>query len=122
MATPHHRHRSSLEGIIDFSTKPQLETNQRIKAKDRFYRIINHFENAENHSKQGPYKRTQLIRYTYEYARSEASKDNFLRAFYGATGLLMGEDGDDDFEQIESAFFEFANYLLDNFFLPCKAP
>lgn len=122
MAAPHHRHQSSLEGVIDFSTKPPLETNQRIKAKDEFYHIVNHFDNAEAHGKEGPYKRSRLIRYTYEYALSETSKDNFLRAFFGATGLQIGEKEDRDIAQIESAFFEFANYLLDNFFLPCKSP
>ncbi|RYO88588.1 hypothetical protein DL763_005932 [Monosporascus cannonballus] len=121
MAAPHHRHQSSLEGIIDFSTKPSLETDQRIKAKNRFYSIVTHFDTAENNSNRSPYKRSQLIRYTYEYALSEASKNNFLLAFFQAMGLSIDKDGDSNFEEIGSAFFDFADYLLDNFFLPLKA-
>lgn len=119
MAAPHHRHQSSLEGIIDFSTKPSLETDQRIKAKNRFYSIVEHFD-TESNSNRTPYNRSRLIRYTYEYALSDASKDNFLLAFFRAMGLSINEDGDSSLKQIESAFFDFADYLLDSFFLPCN--
>ncbi|KAI0423410.1 hypothetical protein F5Y09DRAFT_357206 [Xylaria sp. FL1042] len=117
MAAPHHRHQSSLEGIIDFSTKPLLETDQRIKAKNRFYNIIERF-NAKNNSNRTFYKRSRLIRYTYKYALSEASKNNFLLAFFRAIKLSINKNRDISFKQIKSAFFDFTDYLLNNFFLP----
>ncbi len=34
--------------------------------------------------------------------------------------LLVDDDEDIDFDELRSKFFGFADYLLDNFFLPCK--
>ncbi|KAI1660597.1 hypothetical protein F4813DRAFT_298679, partial [Daldinia decipiens] len=67
-----------------------------------------------------------LVRLTYEYALTDESKDNFLRTFFRSMGLSMdGEDigfGDKDFEEeLRSSLLRFADYLLDNFFLPLKA-
>ncbi|KAI5865282.1 hypothetical protein GGS23DRAFT_558544 [Durotheca rogersii] len=121
MAAPHLRHRSSLQGIIDFSTKAPLETDQRVKARNRFYSIVEHFDTAHNYSNKNPYNRSRLIRYTFEYAMSETSKDNVLRAFIEALELSTDEVEDDDLEQLGPKFFDFADYLLDNFFLPLKA-
>lgn len=122
MFSPHHRHQSSLEDVIDFSTKPPLETDQRNRVQDRFYSIVNHFHANENNSDRPPYKRSQLVRFTYEYARSQESKDTFLRAFFETIRLSIDNDEDIDFEQTEELFFTFADYLLDHFFLPCKPP
>ncbi|KAI1382543.1 uncharacterized protein F4822DRAFT_150778 [Hypoxylon trugodes] len=122
MASPLHRHQSSLEGVINFSAEPPLEAAQRIVAKRRFYRIIEHFETSSNNSDGSPYKRPQLVRFTYEYALSEESRDNLLRAFFRAMALSMGDDNQSiDFEELRLVFFDFADYLLDNFFLPLKA-
>ncbi|RYO84436.1 hypothetical protein DL766_008527 [Monosporascus sp. MC13-8B] len=121
MATPYHHHQSSLENIFDLSAKPSLETDQRIKATNKFYSIVKHFVTAEKNSNRSHYKRSQLIHYTHEYALSQESKDSFLLAFFEAMGLSIDKDGDSDFEHIESTFFDFADYLLDNFFLPLKA-
>ncbi|KAI1768657.1 hypothetical protein GGR53DRAFT_346453 [Hypoxylon sp. FL1150] len=122
MASPLHRHQSSLEGIINFSAEPPLETAQRIVAKRRFYRIIEHFETSSNDGDGSSYKRPQLVRFTYEYALSEESRDNLLRAFFRAMALSMDDDNQSiDFEELRSIFFGFADYLLDNFFLPLKA-
>ncbi|KAI0868862.1 hypothetical protein GGS24DRAFT_191025 [Hypoxylon argillaceum] len=120
--SPLHRHQSFLEGVIDFSTEPPLEIDQRSVAKDRFNRIIDYFDNNDpnNHS---PYNRSQLIRCTYQYALSETSQDNLLRAFFRAMTLSVdNDDGDNDdinFDELRPHFFGFADYLLDNFFLPC---
>ncbi|KAL7620219.1 hypothetical protein AAE478_009212 [Parahypoxylon ruwenzoriense] len=103
------------------STEPPLGTDQRANAKRRFYRIVEHFD-AGNNDDGNPYSRSRLIRYTYEYAISEVSQDNFLRAFFRAMALSIDEDEDtDNFEPPRSGFFDFAEYLLDNFFLPLKA-
>ncbi|KAI1424058.1 hypothetical protein F5Y12DRAFT_754595 [Xylaria sp. FL1777] len=114
----------SLEDVIDFSAEAPLGIIQRNDAKRRFYRIVEHFRGdiAVNSSQ---YKPSLLIRYPYEYALSDESRDNFLRAFFRALALsLTGQDNDndlDDLENLRSLFFGFASYLLDNFFLPIKA-
>ncbi|GAP87961.1 hypothetical protein SAMD00023353_1600370 [Rosellinia necatrix] len=120
--SPLHRHQSSLEGIIDFSTEPEppLGTDQRSVAKDRFNRIIDYF-NTDDLSDRSPYNRSQLIRFTYQYALSEQSQDNLLRAFFRAITLSVNDDEDINFDELRSKFFSFADYLLDNFFLPLKA-
>ncbi|KAI3339695.1 hypothetical protein F4824DRAFT_35029 [Ustulina deusta] len=118
--SPLHRYQLSLEGVIDFSTEPPLGTDQRSVAKDRFNRIIDYF-NTDDPSDRSPYNRSQLIRFTYQYALSEQSQDNLLRAFFRAMTLSVDDNDNSDFEELRSKFFGFADYLLDNFFLPLKA-
>ncbi len=68
-----------------------------------------------------------LVRLTYEYARTGESKDIFLRAFFTAMELSMdGQDGadlaDPDIEvDVGLALRGFADFLFDNFFLPCTS-
>ncbi|KAI0527764.1 hypothetical protein F5B22DRAFT_3173 [Xylaria bambusicola] len=125
--SPLHRHQSSLEGIIDFSAEEPLGIHQRNDARRRFYRIVEHFGASGAIDRAPPkYEPPRLVRYTYEYALSEESRDNFLRAFFRAMTLsLTGQSGDDndldDLENIRSLFFGFASYLLDYFFLPIKS-
>ncbi|KAJ8132211.1 hypothetical protein O1611_g1407 [Lasiodiplodia mahajangana] len=52
-----HRHQSSLEGIIDFSTEPPLGTEQHSVAKDRFNRIVDYFD-TDDPSNRSPYHRS----------------------------------------------------------------
>jgi hypothetical protein len=129
-ALPHHRHQSSLEGLIDFSAKPPLSEDEHDQAKRKFYHVVEHFEVDENgqpsSNRSRQYNPPKLIRYTYEYARSPLSKDNFLQAFFKILELSI--DGDEDIdlsgaleEQIRSSLFGFADDLINNFFLPCKA-
>ncbi|KAI0400319.1 hypothetical protein F4802DRAFT_610207 [Xylaria palmicola] len=144
--TPIHRRQSSLEGIINFSQLPPLEH-------------LNHFETRDDGGGDGggngdgnnnaarsrtartrrtghDHSRPRLVHLTYEYARSEAFQDYFLRAFSQSMSLPMsgGENGDEEEEadvnltnreleaDLRSTLFGFADYLLDNFFLPLKAP
>ncbi|POR32496.1 Uncharacterized protein TPAR_07272 [Tolypocladium paradoxum] len=125
--SPHHRHQASLDGVIDFSTEPSLGALERVEARRRFYHIVNHVE-EKNRSSSGsgsnPYNRPALVRLTYEYALSEESQDHFLRAFFRSMALsVTGENvdfGDKDLEgELRSTLLSFADYLLDNFFLPC---
>lgn len=124
-SAPHHRHQSSLETVINFSLGLALGANQRAQAKKRFNHIINHFQARDNDN--GPYKRSVLVRLTYEYACSEESQDIFLQAFFQTITLSIDEDIQIDFnnkdieEEVYSTLLGFADYLLDNFFLPCKA-
>ncbi|KAK5999031.1 hypothetical protein PT974_01418 [Cladobotryum mycophilum] len=114
------RHQSSLEGIMDFSREPPLASELRAQAKRKFYLIVEHFE--EFHKSDGqPYNQPQLIRYTYEYARSEESQDNFLRAFFQALALSMDGGEDLNFDDLSSPFIGFAEHLFNNFFLPLRA-
>lgn len=81
---------------------------------------MNNGENSRGNISGSPgYNRSRLIRLTYDYARSPLSQDNFLRAFFGSLELSM--DGEEDLnEPIRSKFFGFADYLVNNFFLPRK--
>jgi hypothetical protein len=132
---PLDRHRSSLEGIIDFSVETPLDDDQRARAKRQFCQIVDYFHKLEpeepKNQRGTTYSRPLLIRYTYEYARSLESRDVFFRSFFRCMGLsLDADDGSQEdnrldldsgqVEALSSLFFTFADYLLDNFFLPCK--
>ncbi|KAI1181997.1 hypothetical protein F5B17DRAFT_221942 [Nemania serpens] len=111
------------------STEEGLDAIQRDDCKRRFYRIVNHFLSAsEIHSsgaRSQTYSPPRLIRLTYEYALSDDARDNFLRAFFHSVNLpiVTGDPGHDDGdpEALRASVFGFADYLLDNFFLPLKA-
>ncbi|OJD20479.1 hypothetical protein ACJ73_08186 [Blastomyces percursus] len=119
-----HRHQSSLEGIINFPPPQPFAPDQRARAQRRFYDIINHF-NAVDNSRRHGYRRALLLRYTYEYSRSELSQDTFLRAFFQSMKVDVEENIDFDDEELEdqvgSNLATFADLLIDNFFLPLKA-
>lgn len=73
-----------LEGVIDaLASSPQLGLEQRDQATRIFNAIIEASEPLQ-HSK-GSYKQITLVGLTYEYARSEASRDTFLRFFFQQT-------------------------------------
>jgi hypothetical protein len=135
MVSPHHRHQSSLEGVIDFSDQ-HLHPDERNRATRIFNRIINYYEPSQ--TKNGPYKQITLLRATYEYA---LSRDNFLKLFFlyiGRESHLTEQLSESNFSQTLSHFVNFdsitaeqkdelgksvsafADYLVDNFFLPCK--
>lgn len=121
MPSPHHRHQTSLEGVIDASaSSPQLSPEQRDQATRIFNAIIEALEPLQ-HSK-GSYKQITLVRLTYEYARSEASRDTFLRFFFQQTQIPTEKT---DLDLIRSCDYgpqlsAFADTLVENFFLPCK--
>ncbi|KAI1118331.1 hypothetical protein F5Y14DRAFT_400039 [Nemania sp. NC0429] len=121
MASPLHRHQSSLEGILNFShpPPPPLETELRKHASRKLYNICEYFDAglpADN------YSRPRLVRYTYEYSLSQESKDCFLRYFFQAIDLeISTEDILVSFENLRPKFFQFGDHLFDNFFLPVKA-
>ncbi|KAK0732467.1 hypothetical protein B0T21DRAFT_452061 [Apiosordaria backusii] len=117
---------SSLEGIISSSSPPLWNIDQRAQGQARFYRIIQHFETvASNDDCNGQYNQPKLVRLTYDHARSEASKDMFLQAFFHLAELpIEGEheiDLNDDSKRLGSVVSEFADYLFDNLFLPLRA-
>ncbi|KAI5921713.1 hypothetical protein F4810DRAFT_330693 [Camillea tinctor] len=107
-----------MASIINFSPEPPLKTELRDYASGRLHSICEHFDTG---LPQGDFSRPRLIRYTYTYSLSQESGDYFLRAFFQAVDLRI--DGDElvNFENIRSKFFDFGDYLFDNFFLPVKA-
>jgi len=122
-SSPLHRHQSSLEGVLDFSAEVPLSADQRARASHQFHHIVRHFEFP---AETRPYSRPLLVRYTYEYARSQESRDVFLRAFFQSMRLSLNDEdvdlGNTEVETgLRSALFDFADYLLDNFFLPCMS-
>jgi hypothetical protein len=99
-----------------------------------FYRIIGHFEAIETtrSSKRPPgskqYNRPAFVRLTFKYTRTPESQDKFLQAFFSCMALDIDEDDnlnldDDDDDSIATdlnqALSDFADYLLNYFFLPC---
>ncbi|KAI1119836.1 hypothetical protein F5Y10DRAFT_149237 [Nemania abortiva] len=119
--SPHHRHPLSLEAVINFPDAIPLSNSQRTNARRRFYQIATHFETDRNSNNTTQYSPPRLVRLTYEHALSEQSRDYFLRTFFLAMALSIdGQQAEDDAENLRSAFFDFAEYLMDNFFLPLK--
>ena len=116
--------------MIDFSKKPPLSHTQYESATCRFRQLIDHFDGLPYNKQSGDeYDRVKLVRFTFEYARSEESQGNFLQAFFEAAGTLIDEDpieDDDDFglgnatqrAALQGSINNFADYLFDNFFLP----
>lgn len=86
---------------------------------------MDRFDVDDGHDDNSGYGRVKLVRLTCEYARSEESKDNFLRAFDVAAIPMDDEDeGEEDdpvgdADQIRDGLNNFADYLFDNFFSPC---
>ncbi|RSL71270.1 hypothetical protein CEP53_001527 [Fusarium sp. AF-6] len=126
-ALPLHRHRSSLEGIIDFSSRPPLSVDDRASATRRFYQVINHFDSNDIGQNHDQYDRVKLVRFTYEYSISEESRSNLLVALFEFLNLSPSAHEDIDFDdsthraELQAGLDEFADYLVDNFFLPLKA-
>src|SRR5271154_2282839 len=77
MASPHHRHQSSLEGVLDFSSPQPLEPDQRNRATDIFNQIVAQYEPCQTDGKG--YKRITLLRVAHD---SVISRDNFLSCFF----------------------------------------
>ncbi|KAK4194462.1 hypothetical protein QBC40DRAFT_290706 [Triangularia verruculosa] len=114
---------SSLESIIFYSSPPLWDTDKRAQGKARFYRIVQYFEKVAANDNR-PYNQPKLVRLTYDYARSEASKDMFLQVFFHLAELpIEGEDDinlHDESGRLGSVVSEFADYLFANLFLPLR--
>ncbi|OAA53004.1 hypothetical protein SPI_09492 [Niveomyces insectorum RCEF 264] len=128
-AAPHHRHQTSLEDVVDMSsiTLDPLAPPVRQAARQTFYRVVEYFEAIDPHLNNArdqrvtTYSQPRLVRFTYEYALSDNSRDVFLRAFFGSMALAMDSDAALDFQELAPRFAGFAEYLMDYFFLPLKA-
>ncbi|KIH91080.1 hypothetical protein SPBR_02063 [Sporothrix brasiliensis 5110] len=117
----------SPELAVDLSTAQEpLSQAERAAARDTFYRVVQHFETTDPYNtasrttRRTLYSQPLLVRYTYEFARSVESQDIFLRSFCNALALdVAAIDVTLDFDELAPLFSAFAEYLMDNFFLPC---
>ncbi|EFX01765.1 ATP-binding cassette transporter [Grosmannia clavigera kw1407] len=98
------------------------EPAQHVLASRRFAALTSRFDVGDGRdSDSNDYDRVKLVRLTYEYARSEESRNNFLRASFEIASLPMDTEEDNldgDTEHLHDALIDFADYLFDNFFLP----
>ncbi|KAL8396991.1 hypothetical protein RB594_003910 [Gaeumannomyces avenae] len=109
-----------------------MEENTHAQAKTRMRHVLQHCEEASASQQPPPrqdYNHPALVRLTHEYAWSDESL--FLSSFFGHVGLpLEGDvtDPDVDFNdpEVKARLCEsvdaFAEYLMDNFFVPPKIP
>ncbi|EZF16020.1 hypothetical protein H112_05858 [Trichophyton rubrum D6] len=119
-AQPHQHHQTSFENGIDFSAEEPLTVDQRSHAHRRFEKAIEYFGNHVSSSAK--FKPHLLIRYTYEFARSELSKDMILRFFFAS--IKIDIDSTEDIELNDSLLHElkdFADLLLNHFFAPLRS-
>lgn len=116
----HHRHQVSLETILNFAGPQPMSADQRANARQKFYTVVDHCKSAEILKPDDRYSRPLLIRYTYEYARSELAQDTFLRAFFDIMGVDEDLDLDltRDGDQLQEKLVDFAEFLMGNFFIP----
>lgn len=114
---PTHRHELSLEGFVDFSAVLPLGEEERSLGSRRFHLIVDHFQ-SKTRPQDRSYSRPLLLRYTYEYARSEESRDNFLRTFFDSLGIPLGKDDEIEYDAFAVDVYGFADHLMDSFFLP----
>jgi len=109
---------------IDFGsqTPPFTNADKRAQAVSRFYRIVQHFGPIEENNPSKPYNRATLIRLTFEYARSPESQDRFLAFFFQSLTVGMLDDEAVDYADpcLGESFLGVAEFLITNFFLPCK--
>ena len=134
MASPLHRHQSSLQGFLDFSSPTILEPHQLSRAVEIFNSLVSRYEPLQADHRRYGY--ITLLRTVHEFV---VSKDNFLKHLFLFIGrdLRQGQDvSEPDFAKALSRFSDlnswegkqsvelqqtlaaFSDYLVDNFFLP----
>ncbi|EEH38034.2 hypothetical protein PAAG_00955 [Paracoccidioides lutzii Pb01] len=126
-----HPHQASFEGIINVSASGPLIATQRARARRIFYSIVDYFGPPPSDQRPSEYNRPLLVRYTYEFSRSELSQDTFLRAFFEFMKWDIAEEDEAKFNinlenetmknELHTNLTLFADFLFDNFFLPLKA-
>ena len=134
MASPHHRHQSSLRGFLDFSSPAILEPDQLNRAIEIFSFFVTRYEPLQaNHRKYGY---ITLVRTVHEFV---VSKDNFLKHLFLFIDRDLSRGGDvpepdlaqalsrfsdlnvwehQQSDELQQSLAAFSDYLVDNFFLP----
>ncbi|KAI9762287.1 MAG: hypothetical protein M1840_001431 [Geoglossum simile] len=94
----HHRHQSSLESIIDFSTQNPLLHEQRLETNAVLSKLLTHCRLANTDPR--PYKWIDLLQLIQDYAVTEAGRDRFryhiLASAIGRVGPAIGRVGQQD--------------------------
>lgn len=89
---------------------------ERASVIGRFYQVITH---CDIEPTQDQYDRVKLVRFNYEYSSNQISQDNFLHAFFEFLKLPISNHVDfGNTDELGTRLYEFADYLIDNFFLP----
>lgn len=118
----HSRHPTSLEGVIDFfAHTKRLSVEKRDEATQIFHDIIKVCEPLQQDNKTA-FKPVTLVHLTFEYSRSEASRDNFLRFFFWHIQIPIDRS---EWEisrarDCHTLLNSFADLLVEKFFLPCE--
>lgn len=108
--------------LTNSSAAAPLTAGQRSHAKKRFESIIEYLSDSSINSGER-WKGDLLIRNTYEYSRSELSKDVFLCYFFGYIKQDIHSNEIVKFDKdLLDTLNNFADFLLDNFYLPRQSP
>ncbi|OAP61038.1 hypothetical protein AYL99_06042 [Fonsecaea erecta] len=137
MAAPLHRHQSSLQGFVDFSSSTVLTPDQCSRATKIFNQLVSRYESIQD--ERTAYKYITLLRTVYE---SVVSKGHFLSHFFLFIDaeLRYGQDAPTptfaeilsqfdslhswshvQSDELQDTLANFSDYLVNNFFLPLKA-
>ncbi|EKJ72467.1 hypothetical protein FPSE_07348 [Fusarium pseudograminearum CS3096] len=117
------------------SSQEIFDNSSLSSAKRRFDQIVNHFgsegEGEGFRPGRDTYDRVKLVSLTYEHSANEKSKERLLASFFAFAGLPITSDEDEDEDidfddpnrrdELRASLDNFADYLVDNFFLPLKA-
>ena len=109
--------------------------SERDRATLTFDQIIDYSSVHEPADAKRKYGRAKLVRLVYDHAPSDAGRDNILKYFLtslvpDSTGFPdvlthLGDFGDWDLvkkESIVELVRDFADHLVDGFFIPCQSP
>ena len=125
MASPDHRHQSSLENVINFSPRAAAhftDDNARDHAQTLFFTLLQRLDASHNKRLSTPYRRLEMVRRIHQFSRTQQSKDTFLRSFLSNVEIDIAANLDTldpppSPERVEGVIV-FTDHLFFNFFLP----
>ncbi|KAH6991932.1 hypothetical protein EDB82DRAFT_573711 [Fusarium venenatum] len=106
---------------------PFLDLSKRISAISRFEQVLTYFENNNDDINIGYYDKVKLVKFTYEYACNQSSRDLIVLVALCRMGIIDSDDYHVNLDDaclrdtLKAGLYRFANNLLQNFFLPLKA-
>ena len=134
MASPLHRHQSSLQTVLEFPSPTTPGPNQLRQATEVFNQILSRCEPSQADSRR--YKYVTLLRTVHD---SIISKADFLHHFFLFIGAELRREQDalelnfsqalsrfddlnswdeEQLNDLERGLATFSDHLVDNFFLP----
>ncbi|KAM0228891.1 hypothetical protein ACHAPO_010415 [Fusarium lateritium] len=106
---------------------PFLDLSKRASAISRFEQVLTYFENHNDDINIGFYDKVKLVKFTYEYACNQSSKDLIVLVALNRMGIIDSYDYHVNLDDVDlrnalkAGLYRFANNLLQNFFIPVKA-